>query len=148
MTWAKEALESGIIQVEPILRAQLHSFIVEVKHDTVFRGPSGNIVKSVTKTISFFDLAVSIMMTFTYSCKLRDYISSGRSSLRNVACCELLLYKVIRKYAYVRDSSGASIVTKQADVEVDGISVFTFMPGPYRVSEVIAKGIVLRYKLD
>lgn len=87
------------------VRAKLAKLSFELTHESVCRGSNANLLQKVTKSASFFYLAVSIIMTLTYSCEVGEYLAAGRIALRNLCSCALLLYRVVFKYVTARKAS-------------------------------------------
>lgn len=75
------------------IRQRSFAFSVYVMHDTVRKG-GGDTRRLGWKRISFFDLEVSFVLTSSYSCQVRDYLSTGNVSLRSIVSCSVLFYKI------------------------------------------------------
>jgi len=122
------------------LNVLLGGLYVDIEHDVLVRCPGGYRKDRIRRRVKFLELAVQMVLTFSYGMDNARVYRSNRSSFKKISSFAVLLCVLVRKAERARNENETGSVLDLTNITVGSTCLNQFMPCDYRIREVIRKG--------
>lgn len=123
-----------------IVRSKLDGLVMDVEHEGLVK-ENGQWARSrCERRIRFLDLAIQMLLTFTFGSKKERLFRMDSDSFRKISALACMLFDIMLAYEGERARQGVAFVADLRTVRVGSINLDQLMPCPYRIKEVIKKG--------